>query len=320
MISLFFSYSHVDEQLRNQLEIQLAMLKRQGAITTWHDRRIGAGQHIDSVIDERLETADIVLLLVSPDFLTSAYCYEREMTRAIERHEAGEAIVIPVILRTCEWHHAPFCKLLATPTDGRAVTQWPDRDEAFLLVTKSIRDAVGRISAKGAAVAPVAKARAATASTAIQSHGPRSSNLRLAKEFTDRDKDAFKLETFDYIARFFENSLLELQARNPKIECSFRRVDTNRFTSTIYKNGKSTACCTIYVNGDSFFNGIAYSSSETGTPGSFNECLTIHADDQMLYLQNMGMSYMGDRKQGKFSQACASELLWTMLIASLQQR
>lgn len=319
MISLFFSYSHVDEQLRDQLEIQLAMLKRQGAITTWHDRRIGAGQHIDSVIDVRLEEADIILLLVSPDFLASDYCYNREMIRALERHDAGEAIVIPVILRTCEWHHAPFGKLMATPTDGRAVTQWPDRDEAFLLVAKAIREAVGRIAAKGATAAPVAVAPTATASTTVQSLGPRSSNLRLAKEFTDRDKDAFKLETFEYIARYFENSLQELQVRNPHIECSFRRVDANRFTSVIYKNGKSTACCTIYVNGDSFLNGIAYSSSETGATGSFNECLTIHADDQMLYLQNMGMSYMSNRNQTKLSQEGASELLWTMLIAPLQQ-
>lgn len=198
MVSLFFSYSHVDEPLRDQLEIQLAMLKRQGAITTWHDRRIGAGQNIDSAIDSRLDDATIILLLVSPDFLASDYCYDREMMRAMQRHEADEAIVIPVILRPCDWHHAPFGKLLATPTDGRAVTQWPDRDQAFLLVTKAIRDAVGRITTKAAPAAPaaaVARRPTIPVPAAVASPQPRSSNLRLAKEFTDRDKDAFKLET-----------------------------------------------------------------------------------------------------------------------------
>jgi len=125
MPSVFFSYSHADEALRDQLEKQLAMLRRQGVIETWHDRRIGAGQDIDHAIDEHINRDEIILLLVSPDFLASDYCYDIEMKRAMERHHAGKAIVIPVILRACDWHHAPFGKLNATPRDGKPVTQWP---------------------------------------------------------------------------------------------------------------------------------------------------------------------------------------------------
>lgn len=124
MASLFFSYSHSDERLRDQLEKQLSMLKRQEVIETWHDRRIGAGAEIDQSISEHVENDDVILLLVSPDFLASDYCYDKEMQRAMQRHDAGSAVVIPVILRACEWHGAPFGKLLATPTDGRPVTQW----------------------------------------------------------------------------------------------------------------------------------------------------------------------------------------------------
>src|SRR5437762_917707 len=101
MAILFFSYSHKDEGLRDQLEIHLAMLKRQGFIETWHDRRISAGEILDHAVSENLESADIILLLVSPDFLASDYCYDREMMRAMERHEAGLSAVIPVILRPC---------------------------------------------------------------------------------------------------------------------------------------------------------------------------------------------------------------------------
>src|SRR3981081_1929616 len=104
MATLFFSYSHRDEALRDQLEKHLTMLKRQGFIETWHDRRITAGEPIDQAISSNLETAEIVLLLVSPDFLASDYCYEREMSRAIERHNHGSSTVIPVILRACDWH------------------------------------------------------------------------------------------------------------------------------------------------------------------------------------------------------------------------
>lgn len=101
------------------------MLKRQGVIETWHDRRIVAGEELGGSISAELESAEIVLLLVSPDFLASDYCYDKEMTVALDRQARGEAIVIPVILRPCEWHHAPFGKLRATPSDGKPVTQWP---------------------------------------------------------------------------------------------------------------------------------------------------------------------------------------------------
>jgi hypothetical protein len=148
LASVFFSYSHVDEALRDQLEKQLSLLKRQGVIEVWHDRRIGPGQDFAAEIDRHVETDDIILLLVSADFLASDYCYEIEMKRAMERHAAGEAIVIPVILRACDWHGAPFGKLNATPPDGRPVTQYPDRDQGLLEVAKAVRAAANRAASK----------------------------------------------------------------------------------------------------------------------------------------------------------------------------
>lgn len=144
--NVFFSYCHADEALRDQLEKQLSMLKRQRVIETWHDRRIGAGQEIDAAIDDHINSDEIILLLVSPDFIASDYCYNIEMARAMERHAAKEAIVIPVILRPCDWHHAPFGKLLGTPQDGKPVTLWPNQDEAFLQVAKEVRKAAERCS------------------------------------------------------------------------------------------------------------------------------------------------------------------------------
>lgn len=108
MATLVFSYAHADEQLRDELEKHLTPLKRMGRITTWHDRRIIAGEEFDAQIDQNFESADIVLLLVSPDFIASDYCYQVEMTNAIERHNCGDAVVIPVILRPCAWHQLPL--------------------------------------------------------------------------------------------------------------------------------------------------------------------------------------------------------------------
>lgn len=323
MPTVFFSYSHCDEALRDQLEKQLAMLKRQGVIDTWHDRRIGAGQEVDQVIDERMSSDEIILLLISPDFIASDYCYDIEMKRALVRHNEGSAIVIPVILRACDWHPAPFGKLNASPPDGKPVTQWPDKDEAFLHVARAVRAAVERLSKSPTAVQAVAVQEAVLSNLPgsampAQARAIRSSNLGLSKTFTQRDKDQFLDETFEYVALYFENSLKELEARNPGHEGSFRRVDANRFFSTIYRNGADLARATIYMGG-SFGGGIKYVQGENTDSGSMNECLTVEADDQSLYLKSFGMASFSTSRNQKLTQEGAAELLWGMLIAPLQQ-
>lgn len=321
MLSVFFSYAHEDELLRDQLEQQLAILKRQQVLSTWHDRRIVAGQEIDHSINEALETADIVLLLVSSAFLASDYCYDREMARAMERHEAKQAVVIPVILRACAWHGAPFGKLMATPVDGRPVTLWPDRDQAFLEVANAIRAAAQKVCQKRDPA--IIKSHISEHSSPQMMPTPitRSSNLSITKLFNELDKDVFKLETFAYIARYFENSLAELSSRNHGIDGTFRQIDANRFGATAYRDGKVAARCTIFMDSGNFLNGIAYSATETNMTNSFNESLTVQADDQMLYLQSMGMShYSGGIKSGKLSQEGAAELYWGIFIQPLQCR
>jgi len=149
MASLFLSYSHRDKGLRERLETHLASLKRQGIIDIWHDKRILAGDDFAREIDKHIETDDIILLLVSSYFLASDYCYEKEMMRAMERHEAGDAIVIPVILRACDWRETPFGKLQAIPSDGRPVAKFPDRDQGLLEVARAVRVAAERLTSKG---------------------------------------------------------------------------------------------------------------------------------------------------------------------------
>jgi internalin A len=139
---LFCSYSHKDEALRNELETHLKLLQRQGLVETWHDRKIEAGEDWRQKIDEKMERADLILFLVSSDFIASDYCYEREMARALERHDAGEARVIPVIVRDVNWARAPFARLQALPAGGLPVTRWPDRDSAWRGVAEGIERVV----------------------------------------------------------------------------------------------------------------------------------------------------------------------------------
>src|ERR1700692_1581950 len=130
-IEVFCAYSHKDETLRKELETHISILKRRNIVSVWHDRRISGGMEWAHKIDDHLNRADIILLLVSADFIDSDYCYNKEMTRAMERHKAEEARVIPVILRDCYWDLAPFAKLQALPRDGKPVATWITRDEAF---------------------------------------------------------------------------------------------------------------------------------------------------------------------------------------------
>lgn len=147
-IEVFISYSHKDDDLREELDTHLANLKRQGKITAWQDRAIEAGEEWDAQIKGKLESAQIILLLISPPFMASDYCYDLEMQRSIERHDAGSARVIPIILRPCDWKGSPFSKLQVLPKDGKPVTQWSDRDTAFLDVVQGIRRAVESLAKK----------------------------------------------------------------------------------------------------------------------------------------------------------------------------
>src|SRR6266852_6087155 len=136
-VEVFYSYAHEDEKLRDELVKHLANLRRQGVITEWYDRDISAGKEWDEDIAQHLDSARVILLLISPDFMNSDYSNDVEVRRAMERHEAGEARVMPIILRPVDWEGAPFSKLQALPTDAKPLTSWDDPDEAFLSVVKA---------------------------------------------------------------------------------------------------------------------------------------------------------------------------------------
>lgn len=138
-LTVFVSYSHVDEKLKDAVLRHLKPLERINLITEWHDRKLLAGDAWGDKIDRKLEEADIVLLLVSIDFINSKYCYDVELDRALERHAEEKCRVVPIILRGCLWQHTPFSKLQALPRDGRAITSWLDLDEALTTVAEALR-------------------------------------------------------------------------------------------------------------------------------------------------------------------------------------
>ena len=139
-IEVFISYSHKDQAFREELEKHLSTLKRQNIISSWYDGNIAPGSEWESQIVGHLTSAQIILLLISADFIHSDFCYSIEMKQAIDRHNAGEARVIPILLRPTDLQGAPFDKLQMLPTGAKAVTKWRRRDDAFTNIVQGLLD------------------------------------------------------------------------------------------------------------------------------------------------------------------------------------
>ena len=149
-VTLFYSYAHEDEALRDELQGHLKLLERRGLLAPWHDRRIVPGADWSGAIDGYLRKAELVLLLVSKDFIESDYIMGNELAVAMERQAANAAVVVPIVVRAVDLDpddaaDLPFLKLQALPTDLRPVTSWPNRDEAWTNVAKGLRATVKAI-------------------------------------------------------------------------------------------------------------------------------------------------------------------------------
>lgn len=174
-IEVFVSYAHQDKALLEKLEKHLLLLKTQGFIDYWYDRDISGGTEWAQEIDKHLNTAQIILLLVSPDFLASDYCYGIEMERAVARHQSGEVRVIPIILRPVNWRDSLFGKLPALPKNKKPVTTWLKPDEAFYDIALDILQ--------------VAQKMAITLSSSVESKQARQASTTLESTNSNRLKE-----------------------------------------------------------------------------------------------------------------------------------
>ena len=325
MIRIAFSYSHADEELRNHLDVHLAGLKRQGIIESWHDRRLVAGDEIDHEIDRNFRAANIILLLISPHFIASDYCYDIETKNALDRHAQGNARVIPVILKPCDWKELPFGKLLAVPKDGKPIVQFQTLDEGFLQVVHAIKAAIAQLqSAKDSIPSTRIHATATVenaASLPASNSGDRSSNLRIRKTFTDKDIDDFRRTVFDYIVGYFENSLDELKRRNPKIETSALRNTKSSLEATIYSEGQRKCHCGIWIGNSGLGSGEILFSQSGVSRNSYNESLSVDDDGYSLGLKPIGMIWSGssESNRGLLTSQGAAEFLWGAFVQPLQR-
>jgi hypothetical protein len=245
------------------------------------------------------------------------------MQCALERHRNGDVRVIPVILHPCDWQQTPFGKLRATPVDGKPVSKFPNQHDAFLSITKDIRAIVeentGEIKCEAEEINQMSNSGSTVKSMPDLTSKPRSSNLRVRKEFTDIERSRFLSETLEYLSNFFENSLAELEARTVGIETELRKVDSNHFTATIYEKGKLVSQCKIWLAIETHSSGeIRYSSSLSSIDNSWNDSLYIDNDGYVLGLKTMGNLHMGYDTKSLLSKEGGAEYFWTIFLNPLQ--
>ena len=239
----------------------------------------------------------------------------------MEFSNLGNARVIPIILRPCDWKNLPFGKLLALPKDGKPVTKFPDLDDAFLQITQGIREVADDLKSKVKVVETKEidiKIEKENVKTVKQQ---RSSNLRVKKSFSDHDRDKFRHDAFEYISNYFENSLEEIKARYKHITSDFRRVDANHFTAVVYTDGQEASRCTVWLESGRYsLGGIAYTVGESLKDNSYNESISVEENGNNLFLKPMGMAFhMGDVRNEEFTMEGAAEFYWTMFIEPLQR-
>ena len=288
----------------NRLLTHLRPLRREGCIEAWFDRKILAGGVIDAEIEHELEACELFLLLVSPDFLASDYCVEREMERALERHRAGEARVIPIIVEPCHWETSPLRELRALPRDGVPVSDWDNPNDAYVDIVREVRRIldIGE-PAKVAAAQPVEP-------TVARTHGATARRIRVPRDFDAIDRTEFSENAFATIHNHFEASITEINA----IEELRGRIVTHSPTSfgcTVVNSARThgTAYITVHRRqGDLGLADIFYSFTENAPPNTANGGFFVEADEYELYLRPLWMDFTNEEEQ--LTAQDASARLW----------
>ncbi len=145
---VFVAYSHLDARFRHELEDQLTLLAKKGHLEWWSEQQLIPGEEVVAALADKIQEADLILLLVSIHFLSDDFCWSQQLEKAIERHDNGEAVVIPVFVRPCAWEGTPIEKLQGVPPKGKAISSWSDKHEGWTQAARGIQKALAAWSKK----------------------------------------------------------------------------------------------------------------------------------------------------------------------------
>ena len=308
----FISYSHRDAVAVERLHTHLAVLLRERRLDAWFDRRIVPGDQIDAEIARELEACDLFLMLVSPDSLASDYCVDREMRRALERHDAGEARVVPIIVEPCDWSSSPLGQLKALPRDGKPISEWANENSAYLDVVNGLRrildsaEDVLRPPSRNAAFRPT------------RGTYPQDRRYRVRRDFDEIDRTDFRDRAFKTIQNYFERAVAEIDSIDD-VRGRFEAPTTKSFRCTVVNKALSRGSGTAHISvrcgsEDLGLGDIYWSFSKNASANQANGWLSVEADEYELYLSSMmGFGFSGDNKRLTAEEAAKS--MWAEFIS-----
>lgn len=290
----FISYSHKDSNYLERLKVHLAQMKRDGLITEWTDEEIHAGGSLNNTISDALTSSKLFLALLSPDYIASNYCYNKEFETAQRMQEVGEIIIVPIIVEPCDWQGTPFGNLKALPKDGKAVSEWTNANNAFLNVIEELRRLTTLLKST------------ASIKNLHTTNGPEKMvrNYKVKKYFSEVDHYNFKEKSYQEIKDYFHSSIAELDAVE-NLQARFTNEDKDFFTCLISNranNQNSFLTVQVSKDGQRHFGDMSYSFSEQINLNSIqmNKVFKIEQDEYeqfwMKSMQGFGyVNYTGDR-------------------------
>ncbi|MBA3284393.1 MAG: toll/interleukin-1 receptor domain-containing protein [Nitrosopumilus sp.] len=311
----FISYSHLDNKMLEILHKHLAQLKREQEITAWTDNDILAGSNFEKEINSTLEKANLFIALLSPDYIASKYCYEKEFTKALELQEEGKLLIVPIILEDCDWEHTPFAKFKALPRDGKAISTWENLHTAFLDVIQNLRS----LTKNFRLITP----ESSTSLTPTEEPIVTSRNYRVQKDFDSIEKMEHVENTFHEVKTYLKRYNEEiLQIENIKVrilkenenEFSCLLVNRNKINSEAQLNLSTSSSDSRFLNYNSPENSIIYKinpSDRSPIEGSF---ILSHDQYHMFWTEN---KYYSSGLNNELSSKQIANIVWNEWLISV---
>jgi len=307
----FLSYSHADEKALKRLHTHLAMLQREGSLIAWTDNAILPGTRLDAEISSNLGNSNLFVALISPDYLASNYCYDKEFAQATTLADTGKLRIVPVILKPCDWLSSPFKDFKAMPKDGKPISEWTNQNNAFLDVVIGLRQLL-------AASTPTSGPIPGSSTPDMAITGRR---LIVKRDFDSIEKADFADRAYETIKNYFSGSCNELSAVGDALRAKFEIMDSTAFTCSVVNRAKirgGEAHLTVRNSKTrGHFGDISFTYQRYAEANSSNGGYSVAADDYNLFLTTNAMNAMtmtGGSRSEKLSPEQAAEELWNSFV------
>jgi len=301
------SYSHNDNKYLEDLHKHLAVLKREGSLNAWSDHDILAGDDFELKIKSNLQNSQLFLALVSPDYLASSNCYEKEFEMALQMNEQNRIRIIPIIVEPCDWQSTPFGKFLALPKDGEPISNWTNKNNAYLNIVNELRRILQVIDN------PHTFDKNGTNTKSVSGR-----RVRLKHDYDAIDKAEFADKAFEIIRTYFEKSCVELIDADEDIKAKFEPMSNIAFSCTVINRAKRNngeAHITIYSNNSKKGIGdISYVWERRADNNSSNGNINVEADEYDLYLSYNSYSAYNENGKIKYTAEQIAEILWNEFV------